>query len=773
MLRTKLLRDLRRTPLQSLLVVVAVALAAALAGTGAAFAAQLVASNGALFAQADVPHLVQMHAGAIDPAAIDAFADDSPDVVRSAAVELIALDSTRLALEPGTTEAASSVEYSAIASAPGADRLLGLDGEPATVEPGGIGLPVDIALDRGIAVGDPIGIGDAEFTVTALIRDALMGSNLASSRRLLVADADLDALRADSSGSEWLVEFWLTDPGLAPRVYDDYLAAGLPANGPMVDLTTFQLLNGISDGLIAAAMLVVAGLLAGVAAMLLSIVVRTSISSAAPQIGVLRAIGLRGRPLRALVLGRHFALITGGALIGALAAIALTPLATESMRIRFGGDPSPMALVAALGIAALVALAGLALAVASLRPALRGSPLPAMRGAIAPRRRPVRRGRRRGIAPAWWTLGLAQLRRARVDHLAIGGIALAATLLAAVPIGLRATVAAPEFAAATGIAVSDAMIGLRQDPTVDDRLAAVEEALRADPAVERFTTLRTSRIPARDPEGGWTGLNVESGDHTAFPLVYLGGRAPTAPGELALSEPNAEAFGVGVGDELELRLDDGATRFAVVGVYRDITNSGRTAKAVLDDDDGAPLWTTVLVDARESEQVPALVDRYAELAAPARVTDVDAARADVLGPIERAATALSWGATIAAIALTALVTGLTLRLLLVRDARHRAVAQAIGAPIAQTRAQYLLRLAGPAAVGVLLGAATAPILGSGLLVLAGRALGVSGLPLLPDPLLTVVLFPALQLVAVVAIVRFGVGRLPPSQAARLIAGQDV
>ncbi|NLT25800.1 MAG: hypothetical protein GXX90_03965, partial [Microbacteriaceae bacterium] len=385
MLRAKLLRDLRRTPLQSLLVVIAVALAASLAATGAAFAAQLLASNGALLAQADVPHLVQMHAGAIDRAAIDEFAEGAPDVVRGAAVELVALDSTRLALEPGTTEAAGAVEYSATASAPDADRLLGLDGEPAVIEPGGLGLPVGIALDRGLAVGDPIVIGEAEFTVTALIRDALMGSDLASSRRLLVAEADLDALRHGSGGSEWLIEFWLDDPALAPRVYDDYLAAGLPANGPMVDLTTFRLLNGLSDGLIAAAMLVVAGLLAGVAAMLLSIVVRTSISSAAPQIGVLRAIGLRGAPLHRLMLGRHFALILAGALVGALAAIALTPLATGSMRLRFGGEPSPLALVAALGIAAFVAIAGLALAVATLRPALRGSPLPAMRGAIAPR----------------------------------------------------------------------------------------------------------------------------------------------------------------------------------------------------------------------------------------------------------------------------------------------------------------------------------------------------------------------------------------------------
>lgn len=193
---------------------------------------------------------------------------------------------------------------------------------------------------------------------------------------------------------------------------------------------------------------------------------------------------------------------------------------------------------------------------------------------------------------------------------------------------------------------------------------------------------------------------------------------------------------------------------------------------MLDEGIGAPLWTTVLVDAREPEQVPALIDRCAALAAPARVTDVDAAPAEVLGPIERAATALSWGAATAAIALTALVTAVTLRLLLVRDARHRAVAQAIGAPIGQTRAQYLLRLAGPAAVGALLGAAAAPALGTGLLALAGRALGASGLPLHPDPLLTVVVLPALQLIAVVAIVRFGVGRLAPSQAARLVAGQD-
>lgn len=766
----KMWGELRRSPGSSLLVVIAVALASALAGLGAVVGAQLVASGGVLFEQARVPHLVQMHAGPIDRRALERFASGHPEVSRLATHELVGLDVTRLELTPGASEANSTTEYSVTVQHDGMDLILGLDGTPARVAVGEVGVPVDIALDRGIRVGDPVTLDGRTYRVGALVRDALMGSPLASSRRLLVHAADLDALRSGSPLVEWLIEFELTDPAQAPRVADAYLTAGLPAKGPTVDLATLLLMGGLADGLAAAVMLLLAGLVGLIAALVLSLTVRTAVAQERRSIGVLRAIGLPRRAIRRLVLTRHLALVAVGAAIGAGVAMALTPSVTESLRVRLGGDVSRLALTMPWVLALLMGVIGWSLARGALNPALRGSARAAMRGETG---RPAgrRRVRTRG-APTMARVALARARRAPLDHLTLAAVVFAATLLAALPLGLRATLASPTFLTSTGLASSDLRIDLKQDADLPNRLAEVERALASDPQVARHTTLRTARIPSRTPDGAWTGMNVTSGDHQAFPLAYLTGRAPLHSGEIALSELNADTYAAVVGGTVTVRLGGRETPLSVVGVYRDITNGGRGAQATLDASEGVPLWTVVHAELKPGVSPTGAVDQYAALAAPARVTDVETARADLFGPLERGATLVAAGAVGVASALTAMLSALVLRLFLAQDRGRRAVVQAIGAPLARVRVEYAYRVLGPELAGVSAGVIAAPLLGSALMSLVGRPFGAATLPLTVDPITVGILLPSLLLGSVAAIVRWSVPRTPGSTVARLVAGQE-
>lgn len=773
-IRNRLLHDLRARPAAAILVIVALALSAAIGGIGAGIAAQLVSSTGALFEEGRAPDLVQMHAGEVDPAAIASFAASRPEITDASVRELVALDSTTLALTPETTEAERFIEFFAVAQHDRMDVLVDANGGPAAVGPGQIGVPVDLASDRGIEVGDTITIGSGserhQFTVSTLIRDAIMNSSLASSRRLLVAEADLDALPAVSTGSEWLIEFALTDAALSSQVYDAYLDDDLPSNGPQVDRGTFELMAGLTDGLASAAVFAIAGLLAIIAALILSITVRTAIAAERRQIGVLRAIGLPGRRLRRLVLGSHDVLLGVGTVLGAIAATAAIPLATGAVRQRLGGDVTFGSFVAAVIIAAVTFTLGALIARAAIRPALRKPPLEVMRATRLPRRTAHRRTAR--IRPTWVTLARAELVRAPIDHLAVAGVLFAATLMAALPVSLAATFASPHFVSATGIAVSDVRIDLRQDAQQQARLATVEAALATDADIARSTTLSTVRVLAEARDGTFTGINVESGDHTMFPLDHRHGRPPPAANEIAVSELNAQDFEVTVGDALTLRLGDRDVTYAVVGVYRDVTNGGRTAKAVLPLGVGAPLWNVVLADVRDGVDETTVVQRYAELAAPARVTDVEAARADLLGPLERTVRVIAWGTVCAGVMLVAVLTGLLLRLMLVRGARRQAVMQAIGAPLRSLRGATLAQLLAPAAAGTVAGATLGPAVTSGLLAAVGSLFGASSLPLDAAPMATMLGIPALFIVIVAAVTWYGVRRIAPSRVAATVAGQD-
>lgn len=768
------LRQLRRSGAAAILVVCSVLLATALAATGAIVAWQLADATGQLEEDARLPQLLQMHAGPIDPARIEAFAASRPEVVELQLAELATIDHAALELSPGQTEAASNLEWSAAAQNAAMDFILDAGTQAvAELEPGEAGVPATIAAARGIRLGDPVRVHGDELRVGALVRDAGMGSELASSRRLLVHEDDLERLRDPALGSEWLVEMRLADPGQAGAVYDAYFAAGLPADGPMVNAATFRLMIGLSDGLMAAVILVASALIGVVAALVLSLAVRTAVAGQLREIGVLRAIGVPGRGVGRIVLASHLACVAAGALLGAAIALAAAPAATDAMRQRLGGELGWTAPAAALLAAAIVWLLGWLIARAALRPALRRPPLEVMRGGArwAGRPRGKAGGRAARPAPAWLALGRAAMRRARLDHLAIAAMLAAAALGAALPVALRTTISSDEFMRASGIAADDVQVSVPASagPGFAERL---EAAFAADAEVARAERYVVERVLASRDGAAPTGLNVISGDHAAFPVDYLEGRAPSGPGEIALSQLNADAFEAAVGETLTLDTASGSWPAEVVGVYRDITYGGLTARGALPEGAGSPLWTTIQLDLVEGADPAAFASRHEAAAAPARVGDVEAIRGELLGGMTAGLGALAWASAGCSAAVTAVVTALALHLFLVRDRGRRGIAQAIGAPIGALRAEHRLRVLAPAALGALLGAGLAPVIGSALFGLAGRLIGTGGVELQPSLLLSAAV--PLGLLAIVAVViRLGARRMPPGEAAALVGGQDL
>ena len=611
-----IIQEFRRAPAATALMLITVALATALTTIGVAACFQVVQSSGTLFTQAVTPHLLQMHEGPIDRNQISDFAAQHPEIVAVETKEIIGIDGAQLELTPGNTEGSSSIEYLAATQSGSFDHLLTTNGTIAQVEPGTVGIPIDIALNRNITTGDRVIIAGREFTVTQLIRDSIMASDLASSRRILLNDADFRALRGDGSNSQWLIMFRLTDPALAGTIIDAYTASHLPANGPIIDYQAFRLLNALVDGTQITIILVFALLLALISALVESLTIRTAIAAELPRIGVLRAIGLPAKRLRRIVLGRQLQLLTLGTIVGTLIAAALIPMVTATIRLRLGGQLSPglWVLVAATMIPAI--LGGVIVARAALRPALKAQPLHLIRGTLhQPRSTSSSRTHRsqthqprfgRIPSPAWLRLSLNQLRRNPLDHMVLAGIVLLAVVLAALPISLRATLQSPQFIQTTGIAVSDIYMNLRSNNSQaggdPNRVENLIKMIDTDPDVAKHTMLAAERIPAQGTNGEWVGINVESGDHEAFPLTYLSGTAPRGPREIALSELNRSELGKNIGDTLQLRTNQGVQELTVVGIFRDISNGGHTAKAHLPAGAGTPLWTTILLNVQPGVQ---------------------------------------------------------------------------------------------------------------------------------------------------------------------------
>lgn len=395
-----------------------------------------------------------------------------------------------------------------------------------------MGIRIDIALNRNIKVGDRVTINAITFTVSQLIRDSIMSSDLASSCRILMNDSDFAALRGDGSNQQWLIMFLLKDPALASTITDAYSATRLPTNGPVVDYQAFRILNSLVNGTQVTIILVFALLLVLIAALVESLTIRTAIARELPRIGVLRAIGLPAKRLRRIVFGRQIQLLGIGVAIGIICAAALILLVTSPIRLRLGGDTSPGLWLLVVAMALPTIAGGALVARMALRPALKAQPLQLIRGSL----RQSRSASRRRLAfrrtperqqtsdpqksahsrPAWLLLAVEQLRRNPLGHLVLAGIVLLAVVLAALPLSLKATLKSPEFTQTTGIAVSDIYINLRAGGE-PGRLPRLVDALNHDPDIVKTTTLVAERIPGLTAAGTRTGMNVKSGNHEPFP----------------------------------------------------------------------------------------------------------------------------------------------------------------------------------------------------------------------------------------------------------------
>ena len=130
----------------------------------------------------------------------------------------------------------------------------------------------------------------------------------------------------------------------------------------------------------------------------------------------------------------------------------------------------------------------------------------------------------------------------------------------------------------------------------------MEKLLAEEEQVARFAVLRTLSCRAVLPDGSDAALQVEQGDHTIFPVAYTKGAVPNEENEIALSWLCAEELGFDLGDTLLLLVGETPQEYTVCGIYPDITNGGKTAKAASLPGEGPLMWSVCYVSLKEGIQ---------------------------------------------------------------------------------------------------------------------------------------------------------------------------
>jgi len=776
---TLLIRDLLRKKSVSAILFGFIFVSVLLASASAGMIRMLIESTTALMAKSVVPHYVQMHSGALDARAIDHWAEMTGLIHDHQIVEMVPVEGGYLHFgDRDTPETASVMDFYFVRQNERFDFLLNLENERVDVAQGEIAVPVYFMRHRNLAVGDRLRIVHPEFVrefvIRDFVRDAQMNPSVVHSKRFVVHPGDFEFLKRYAGAVEYLIEFRLTHAGKLREFHTLYQSSDLPKTGPAVDVNLFRTLNALSDGIVAAVLLMVSLVLILIAMLCVRLTLLSTLEEDYREIGVLKALGASRRFIRRIYLAKYVLLAGAASLCGYAASYPVSRLLAADIALYLGASDRGL-LHAALPFAAAALICGLLIlfCLLVLRRFHRVSAVEALRsGIIGDARVSGKRWRlhRSRALPVPVFLGLQGVTQRYRAFGLLFFVFVSSTFLLLVPIHFLNTIQSPGFVSYLGIGQSDLRIDLQYSDRMDERFRQMIETIRQDEDVARYSPLVTSRYRLLNDDGTVDQLHVETGDFTIFSLEYVQGSAPVRGNEIALSVLNAREMDVRVGDTIRLLVNGEERELTVSGIYQDITNGGRTAKARLPHEPDAVLRYAVSLDLKPHADLKAKIAQYERAFEPARVTDLLGYLQQTLGGTIRQIRHAAISAFFIALLLSILITSLFVHLLMAKDRPQIAILRSLGFTLRHIRTQYATMSLAVLLAGIAAGALLSNTLGQKLAGAIWSFLGASHIKFVIDPLQTYVVCPLMLILAVAVTAWLGTGFARHAGIAEIIDG---
>ena len=758
MIGRMLKNDLNRNKIITVTLFLFIMMAALLVSSAVGMITELTGAMSQFFQAAQAPHFVQMHAGDLNQQQVDDFTVGNPLVKSQQTVEMINIDNSNLFFGDNTEAEKNSVmEVSFVTQNKDFDFLLGQENQPVEIEAGSVGLPIHYRQRYDLEIGDTLRIMNddyaMELVIAEFIRDVQMNPSVVSSKRFLLSQADWQQLKASGIGqTEYLVEFLLQDAGQKGVFQQQYLQEDLPQKGPAVTFTLIRMVNALTDGLVAMVMIMVSLLLIVIALICLRFTMLATLEEDYREIGVMKAIGIHPKDIRRLYMTKYRVMAYTASGFGYLASLWLHPLLTGNISTYMGSfRQTPLHRL--IPMAGVVLVAGIVILFCRrvLKKFTSVTAVEALRLGRSPdlgnssRILPLRKNR---LLDTNAYLGLRDIPgRFRLFGV-LGIVLILCSFILIVPINFLTTVKSPTFVNYMGAGRSDLRIDLRQTDNIQQRYQDLIASLDEDQDIENYATFVTSQFTYYNQENTAEKITVETGDFTQFPLTYLDGRAPEKEGEIALSFLNGRETGKQVGDTLTLIVGEDEQTLLVTGIYQDVTNGGKTAKAIVPHDPATVQWYVVNLDMKPGVSLQAKMEEYSQDFYPAKVVGMDDYVYQTFGETINQLQKITLLTVLVAVVIAMLMTALFFKMLLTKDAAIMAVMRMLGFSVAQIRRQYMTRALVMVGAGILLGTLAAATLGQSFVSLLGSFSGASEIQFIVNPVLAYGLCPLLLTAAV-------------------------
>jgi putative ABC transport system permease protein len=746
-----IINDIKKSKLITAAIALFILLAGMLTSLAAILSVSLFASIDSMMEKAKTPHFLQMHSGKINMRQLSAFANKQDNRAEFQALSFLNIEGAEIII--GEDSLAGSVQDNGLTvQSERFDFLLGMDGEIIYPADGEMYVPLYYMKNGQAAVGDSVLIHGVHFTVAGFLRDSIMNASTISSKRFLVSEADFEQIR-EFGKLEYLIEFRLADPAAVSALEAAYLQAELPANGPpAITYSLFKMANAIDDGMMIAVLILISALVIIVSFLCIRFTLLAKIEEDYREIGVLKAIGLRTRSIKRLYLAKYGVLAGIACIMGFILSLWVKEPFLANIRL-YMGEIEHSGFGAALGMLTAVIIFFIVAAYVHgvLRRFKQISPAEAVRFGAPQEKSRRTKGFRlsasRILSPNLF-LGLKDVLLRKKLYVTMLLVFIISSFLMIVPGNIYNTISQREFMTYMGIGECDMRIDLQQTDAIATKTAEITNFMAEDSDIETYTALTSYMFDMPMPDGSVKKLKVELGDHSVFPIEYASGRAPQSESEIAVSAFVADDLGTGLNDTITLLVDGQEKALAVCGIYSDITNGGKTAKAVFGGSNAHILWSVIPVKLQNGIIVDRKTAEYKERFTYAKAADIGEYIHQIFGGITDAMQKVSCAAIIAAAMLTVLVTLLFMKMLLTKDRYSIAVLKAFGFKASDIRIQYLARAFTVLIAGVFIGTVLANTLGELVGVGLISSFGASAFHFAVNPMFAYLFSPVLMAVCV-------------------------
>ncbi len=716
MYRKLILNDIKKNKLITFTITAFIMLAALFTTLGLNMFVNLLGAIDNLMMDAGTPHYVQMHSGDLDRERLEQFAMEYPGIEELQVSEFLNFEGADIAI--GEQSLTDSVQDNGLTiQNQKFDLLLDLDNQVIYPQDGEIYVPIYYMTEGMAKIGDTVWIQDASFTIAGFLRDSQMNSALSSAKRFLVSENDFIKMRIGGK-PEYLIEFRFAREVDIKKFESDYINAGLEDNGPAVTYGLIKLMNGITDGIVIAMLLLVSLLILIVAFLCVRFTLIAKVEEEYKEIGVLKAIGLRTSEINKLYIAKYSAVAVIGCGLGFLLSLTLQKPLLANIHLYMGRSGAPILGTLLGGGGAICVFASVILYVNRILHRFHKiSAVQAIRFGAPAEQTKLSRGfclTNNHLIPTSAFLGVKDVFSRKGLYLVMLLVLIISCFIMTVPQNISNTIGDRSFMTYMGFGECDMRLDVYLEDDIQPRLKGIGQMLSVDEDIEAYSIYTFWLFDMKMNDGSMAKLRVGLGDHSAFPLTYEKGREPGQENEIALSVLNAGELLKEVGDTIVLIIEGQEKVFTVCGIYSDITNGGMTAKADFHVENlkkEKVLGGMIPVILKDVSRIDTKITEYKEQFSYAKVSKVDNYIEQDLGMIMKITKIVSAAAVAVSGVLTVLITMLFMKMLVIKDRYQISVLKALGFTGNLIRQQYLVRAGVVLLLGVSIGTIAANTLG--------------------------------------------------------------